>query len=46
MTGIDAVAAVITVVLYMSVYAATWQDRYLARLVLGSTLAGILAVVI
>jgi len=46
MTTIDMMAAVITVMLYISVYADTWQDRCRARLCLGSVVAVILALTV
>jgi hypothetical protein len=39
-------ALAVCVVLYLSVYATTWRDRYLARLTLGCALALILAITI
>ena len=43
MTIINTMALAVCVVLYLSVYATTWQDRYLARLTVGAGLALILA---
>jgi hypothetical protein len=44
MTIVNVLALAVSVVLYVSVYADTWQDRYLARICLGSALAVIVAV--
>ena len=44
MTTINVMALAATAVLYVSVYGATWRDRYYARLTLGCSLALILAV--
>lgn len=46
MTTINLMALAATVVLYVSVYATVWQDRYYARLVLACALALILAAAI
>jgi multisubunit Na+/H+ antiporter MnhF subunit len=46
MTTINIMALAVCVVLYLSVYATTWQDRYLARLTAGTGLLLILAITI
>ena len=45
MTIVNVLALAVTAVLYVCVYATTWQDRYLARLTLACALALIIAVV-
>jgi len=46
MTTVNIMALAVTVLVYMSVYATSWQDRYSARFALGAGLALILAVII
>ena len=46
MTIINVMALAVCTLLYVSVYATSWHDRYYARLTLGSALALILAVCI
>ena len=46
MNILNLMALAVCLVVYLSVYATTWQDRYRARLTLGSALALILAITI
>jgi hypothetical protein len=46
MTIINVMALAVTTVVYVCVYATTWQDRYLARLVLAAGLLMIMAITI
>jgi hypothetical protein len=46
MTIINVMALAVTTVVYVSVYATTWQDRYRARLVLAAGLLMIMAITI
>ena len=44
MTIINVMALAVCALLYVCAYGETWQDRYRARLVLGSALALIIAI--
>jgi hypothetical protein len=46
MTIINVMALAVCTLLYASVYGQTWQDRYSARLTLGSSLLLVLAITI